>query len=216
MEDIKEVVNEIEKPKKKGSRKPKKIETVDEIIDEVEEDEPVVEKVEKKKSFRELRKELRVKKEEIEVEILNLHCGGTNCRDRSGRLLFDLSKYGDREFITLADLYEVASRNREFFEKHLIAIIDVDSDEYSIEDIIEFVGLNESLQGIEDYDCDYISRILSLKINEFEYLITNASEDLCIAVSSRAVELYKNGNFDSKRKETVLCNRLGREDLFEV
>ena len=36
-----------------------------------------------------------------------------------------------REFISLADLLEVANRNKGFFEKHLIAIIDIDNDSTS-------------------------------------------------------------------------------------
>ena len=198
------------------TRKPKEIEVIDAIVDVEEETIEEVKEVKAKKTYRELRNELRSKKNEIEVEILNLNTGSTTCRDRNGRIVFDLHNQGDREFVVLADIYEVASRYKRFFEKHLIAIIDVDSDEYCIEDIIEYLGLNEIYDEIENYDTDYIMQILKLEPKKFEKFVEGANEDLVRIVSSRAADLFKQGKFDSRLKEKALSERLGREDLFEL
>lgn len=194
----------------------KKIELTDEVVDDDKELEEIKKQEPKKKSQRELRTELRHKKNELEVEILNMNSGGTVCRDRNGRIVFELENYGDREFIMLADLYDVASRHKGFFEKHLISIIDVDSDEYGIEEIIEYLGLNEIYDEIENYDTDYIGHILKLDTKKFTKFIEHSSEDLARITAERAMELFKKGKFDSRLKEKVLVEKLGREDLFEI
>lgn len=208
----KETKSKVKKPKAK-----KVIEKVDAIIeDEVVMEENVEEEVVVKKSYSQLKKELKSKKNDIEVEILSLNTGRTVCRDRNGRILFELDNYGDREFISLEDMYEIASRDKAFFEKHLITIIDIDTDDYSLEEIIEFLNLNEIYNGIENYDTDYIIQILKLDNAKFKSIIETCNEDLVRVISSKAISMFKEGKFDSRIKENVLSERLGKDYLFEI
>ena len=213
---------EIKKITKRNTKKtPKVIETVEAIIDDVIEEEIVeVEETKPRKTLKELRNEFRKKKYDLEVEILNLNSCATSCRSRDGRIIFDFQRSGDREFITLDDALEIASRYKGFFEKHLIAIIDVDcnEDEYDLEDIINYLNLGEIYQdnGIENYDTDYIGQILKMDTKKFKRFIEDADMDLVKSVTNRAVELFRKGKFDSRIKEEILSSRLGREDLFEM
>ena len=205
--------------KKKEVKKAKEIEIIDEITDDVEETEEIeVEEKTPRKTYKELKKEFRSKQYEIEVETLNLNSCATSCRGRDGRLIFEFSKSGDREFVSLADLSEVANRYKGFFEKHLIAIIDIDNDEYDLEDIITYLNLDEIYQEnkIENYDTDYIGQILKMDTRKFTKLVEDANTDLVKTIAGRAVELFKKGKFDSRLKEDALCKRLDREELFEV
>ena len=213
---------EIKKITKRNTKKPPKvIETVETIVD-VEEIEEIVEveEIKPRKTLKELRNEFRKKKYDIEVEILNLNSCATSCRGRDGRIIFDFERSGDREFITLDDALEIASRYKGFFERHLITIIDVDcgEDEYDLEDIINYLNLGEIYQdnGIENYDTDYIAQILKMDTKKFKRLIEDADIELVKSVTNRAVELFRNGKFDSRMKEEILSSRLGREDLFEM
>ena len=209
----------VKKTAVKKAKTPKKIEVVESIIDEVEVEEIVeVEEVVPRKTYKELKKEFRSKQYEIEVEILNLNSCATSCRGRDGRLIFKFNRSGDREFISLADLLEVANRHKGFFEKHLIAIIDIDSDEYELEDIITYLNLDEIYQEneIENYDTDYVGQILKMDTKKFKRLVEDADIKLVKTIAGRAVELFRNGKFDSRIKEEALCARLNREDLFEM
>ena len=210
---------EVKIVKKTRNRKPKKVEVVEAIVDDVKVEETVeVEEVTPRKTYRELKKEFKSKQHEIEVEVLNLNSCATSCRGRDGRLIFKFNKSGDREFISLADLLEVANRHKGFFEKHLIAIIDIDNDEYELEDIITYLNLDEIYQEneIENYDTDYIGQILKMDAKKFKRLVEDANTNLVKTIASRAVELFKNGKFDSRIKEEAICKRLNREDLFEM
>lgn len=210
---------EVKVVKRTRTRKPKTVEVVEAIVDDVKVEETVeVEEVVPRKTYRELKKEFKSKQYEIEVEILNLNSCATSCRGRDGRLIFKFNKSGDREFISLADLLEVANRHKSFFEKHWIAIIDIDNDEYDLEDIITYLNLDEIYQEneIENYDTDYIGQILKMDTKKFKRLVEDADIKLVKTIAGRAVELFRNGKFDSRIKEEVLCARLNREDLFEM
>ena len=210
---------EVKVVKRTRTRKPKTVEVVEAIVDDVKVEETVeVEEVVPRKTYRELKKEFKSKQYEIEVEILNLNSCATSCRGRDGRLIFKFNRSGDREFISLADLLEVANRHKGFFEKHLIAIIDIDSDEYELEDIITYLNLDEIYQEneIENYDTDYVGQILKMDTKKFKRLVEDADIKLVKTIAGRAVELFRNGKFDSRIKEEVLCARLNREDLFEM
>ena len=210
---------EVKVVKRTRTRKPKTVEVVEAIVDDVKVEEVVeVEEVTPRKTYIELKKEFKSKQYEIEVEVLNLNSCGTSCRGRDGRLIFKFNKSGDREFISLADLTEVANRYKGFFKKHLIAIIDIDSDDYELEDIITYLNLDEIYQEneIENYDTDYISQMLKMDAKRFKRLVEDAEIDLVKTIANRAIELFRNGKFDSRIKEEALCTRLNREDLFEI
>ncbi|NJJ37490.1 hypothetical protein GSQ51_19715, partial [Clostridioides difficile] len=85
-----------------------------------------------KKTYKQLRNELRKLKDEIEVEIMNLDTGTVLYRDRDERLVFEMNKVGEKTFIILSDLYEISNKHRGYFENYLITIVDVDSDDYTV------------------------------------------------------------------------------------
>ena len=72
----------------------------------------------------------------------------------------------------------------------MIAIIDVDSDEYDLEDIITYLNLDEIYQEnkIENYDTDYIGQILKMDTRKFTKLVEDANTDLVKTIAGRAVE----------------------------
>ena len=178
--------------------------------------EKVVEEVVERKTYRQLRNELRNLKGHIEVEIVNLNSGETYYRDRDGREVFRLSKPSDKEYILLADVYDIAYRHSGYFTDHVIAITDVVSDEYDLEDILEYLNLKEIYNDIEKYDTDYIDYILNkLDINKFERVVNSCDTKLVNSLAARAVKLYRERKFDSRLKEEIIAKRLNRYSLFE-
>ena len=201
-------IKEVKKATKKAA-KPKKVEEVKKV------DEPKVEEVVERKTYRQLRNELRTLKDHIEVEIVNLNAGETYYRDKDGREVFRLTKPSDKEYILLADVYDMANRHLKYFSDHIIAITDVVSDEYDLEDILEYLNLKEIYNEIERYDTDYIDHILNkLDINKFERIVESCDEKLVNSLSARAVKLYSERKFDSRLKDEILAKRLNRDSLF--
>ena len=212
MTEIKEV------KKKKATTKPKttKPKTTKVVKEVVEVEEIIVEPVKVRKNYRQLRSELVDLKNRIEVEIVNLNSGETYYRDKDGREVFRLSKPSDKEYILLADVYDIANRHSGYFTDHVIAITDVVSDEYDLEDILEYLNLKEIYNDIERYDTDYVDYILNkLDINKFERVVNSCDTKLVNSLAARAVKLYRERKFDSRLKEEIIAKRLNRHSLFE-
>ena len=169
-----------------------------------------------RKNYRQLRTELLDLRDVIEVEIVNLNAGETFYRDNSGREIFRLTKPSDKEYVLLADVYDMANRHKGYFSNHLIAITDVVSSEYDLEDILTYLNLEDLYDNIEKYDTDYVGYILNkLDINKFERVVETADIKLINSLANRAVKLYKEKKFDSRLKEDILAKRLNRNSLFE-
>lgn len=167
-------------------------------------------------SLRELRQELK-KRKSLEVDIMSLSTGEIFYECPKTRYKFNLNKLGAKESIELDILTTLANRNRGFFEGHLITIVDFEDDEFTVDDIVEYLGLRDIYAGIENTDVDYINDILELDNNEFEEFIQKqASPALIERLAERAIYLYSRGKLDSHTKRRVLSKKLGLEDIFDV
>lgn len=169
-----------------------------------------------KMSLRELRQELK-KRKSLEVEIMSLSTGEIIYECPKTRYKFNLSKVGARESLELDVLTTLVNRSRGFFENHLITIVDFEDDEFTVEDLITYLGLQDIYTDIENTDVDYIAEILKLDNDEFEKVINKKGNELLVRkVAERAVYLYGQGEFDSHNKQRALSKRIGINDLFDV
>ncbi|EGT4199044.1 TPA: hypothetical protein KQE61_003879 [Clostridioides difficile] len=194
------------------------VKTKKEVSNEIEQinENKILQKKSSRKTYKQLRSELRKLKDEIEVEIMNLDTGTVLYRDRDERLIFEMNKAGEKTFILLSDLYEISNKHRGYFENYLITIIDVDSDDYTVEDILEYLNLKDMYEYLDEYDLDYINHILlKLDNDKFVNLVEKANYGLIECLGSRVIELYKKGKFDSHYKERLIATRLGLQSLFE-
>ncbi|MGL5648619.1 MAG: hypothetical protein ACRDDY_12285 [Clostridium sp.] len=169
-----------------------------------------------KRSLRDLRQGLKAKKS-LEVEIMSLSTGEIFYECPKTRYKFNLAKLGSKESIELDILVTLANRYRGFFESHLITIVDFEDDEYSVEDLKEYLGIKDIYTGIENTDVDYVAEILDMDNYNFEkFISTDASPMLVSKVAERAIYLYMKGKFDSHSKRRILSKALGLEDIFDV
>lgn len=168
------------------------------------------------RSLRELRQELK-KRKSLEVEIMNLSTGEVFYECPKTRYKFNLNKVGAKESVELDILTTLVNRSRGFFENHLITIVDFEDDEFTVEDLLEYLGLKDIYNGIENTDIDYINEILEKDVYDFEKFIdTLASPVLIERIAERAILLYSKGKFDSHTKRRILSKKLGLEDIFDV
>lgn len=172
--------------------------------------------LEEKRSLKELRQELK-KRKSLEVEIMSLSTGTIVYECPKTRYKFALSKVGARESLELDVLTTLVNRSRDFFENHLITIVDFEDEDFTVEDLITYLGLQDIYTDIENTDVDYIANILNLDNNEFERIINReGNNSLVEKVAERAVYLYKQKKFDSHTKQRILSKRMNIDDLFDV
>lgn len=176
------------------------------------------EKIAKKATQRDIRNELKKKKLEIEVEVMNLTNGEVFYTPNSNEVpYFELNGIGDKEFVELDKLYKVASKHKAYFKNHCITIVDLDDMDYTVDDILDFLGIKNLYDNIENYDSDYIDYILNeLDFDEFEDVVNNNSIELAQRLTERAVHLHKNDELDSSNKKKFLANKVNMPDLFNL
>lgn len=169
------------------------------------------EKVEVKKTKRQIVAELNKVKKDIDVEIMNVSSGSVSYFNKLGYSIFDL-RPTETAIVSLEDMFEV-SKSRGYFRNNLIIITDVYSEEYSLDDIFMFLKLD---QINADINYDLIGEILEYDDNEFERVVNKKSKDFVKNIACRAI--YSNNREDidyelSRRKERVLCEKLGLDQL---
>lgn len=174
-----------------------------------------------KLSLRELRQGLKAKKSE-EVTLLNLTNGEVGYECPKTGYSVRLRGIGSKVNLELESLMTMANQHKGLFAKHKIAIHDFDCDEYSIEDLIRFLNLEDIYEPIEklglEISEDYIADLLEIDNEVFKNFINdkNTSTRLVERIADRVVYLYMTDKFDASIKRQFLEERLGYDDLFDV
>ncbi len=174
--------------------------------------------VETKKTKRQINMELRKKQDEIYVEICNMSFMSVIYMNKNEETYFDLYPNEYTE-LPLSELYEVATKNKSYFKDYMLAITDVLSDEYTIDNIIDYLGITSIYNSEENQFAMQIDSILNLSDDVFEREIEGRSNKFIRNLACKAILLTKSEESDyelSRKKERVLCRKLGREQLIDI
>lgn len=177
---------------------------------------------EDRRNRRELIKELKNKREYISVEITNIsYARCYYIEEQTNFKYFDL-KTGESAIIDLVELQEVVNKCRFMFSEHYLLVTDVILGEevnkkYTIDDILNFVGLMDIYVDLEDHTIDYIEEIIyEYDTKEFERMIDKADKSLLLSIAGRMLSDYKNDPYEVDRsKIDIISSKLGIRDLFE-
>lgn len=131
-----------------------------------------------------------------------------------------LDEYGDTESVTIDVLQTMKSKAKDFLRKYWIIIEDVyvpNSDvEVTVEDVYGYLGLSNVYANIKDFNSDYLDNILLKdRIEKFEERLQNMDKKLVTQLTSRAVELYQQGEFTNSGKMLILEDLTDNEYLFK-
>lgn len=187
--------------------------TVKKVKEEVKNEEVVVAEVVRTKA--DIRKDLRKRARDIEVEVLNMTNGEFFYKCRKTKEELNLMERGNSDIVTLDFLLNMKNQHRALLERLDLVIIDV-YDDFELSDILEYLGLSKIYED-EKYDVDYIEdAINNMDSEEFSNLVQNANIGLVVKIAERGIQLAKEGGFDSFFKRSCVAKRLGKEDIFDI
>ena len=187
--------------------------TTKKVKEEVKNEEVVVADATKTKS--DIRKDLRKRARDIEVEVLNMTNGEFFYKCRKTKEELNLMERGNSDIVTLDFLLNMKNQHRALLERLDLVIIDV-YDDFELSDILEYLGLSKIYED-EKYDVDYIEDAINdMDSEEFSNLVQNASIGLVVKIAERGIQLAKEGGFDSFFKRSCVAKRLGKEDIFDI
>ena len=201
---------------KKATTKSTKAKTTNKVTEDVME--KVEEKIEKKKTKRQINMELKKNQDEIYVQICNMSFMSVVYTNKNEEVYFDLlpNVYTD---ISLAELWEVANKCKFFFKDYMIIVTDVLSDEYTIDNVVDYVGISSIYNSEESQLTAKAEELLNLPDDRFERKIQNRKESFLRNLACKAIMMTKSEENDfelSRRKEKILCDLLGREQLLDI
>lgn len=187
--------------------------TVKKEKEEVKNEEVVVAEVVRTKA--DIRKDLRKRARDIEVEVLNMTNGEFFYKCRKTKEELNLMERGNSDIVTLDFLLNMKNQHRTLLERLDLVIIDV-YDDFDLSDILEYLGLSKIYED-EKYDVDYIEDAINdMDSEEFSNLVQNASIGLVVKIAERGIQLAKEGGFDSYFKRSCVAKRLGKDDIFDI
>ena len=187
--------------------------TAKKVKEEVRNKEVVVAEVVRTKA--DIRKDIRKRARDIEVEVLNMTNGEFFYKCRKTKEELNLMERGNSDIVTLDFLLNMKNQHRALLERLDLVIIDV-YDDFELSDILEYLGLSKIYED-EKYDVDYIEDAINdMDSEEFSNLVQNASIGLVVKIAERGIQLAKEGGFDSFFKRSCVAKRLGKEDIFDI
>ena len=187
--------------------------TVKKEKEEVKNEEVVVAEIVKTKA--DIRKDLRKRARDIEVEVLNMTNGEFFYKCRKTKEELNLMERGNSDIVTLDFLLNMKNQHRTLLERLDLVIIDV-YDDFDLSDILEYLGLSKIYED-EKYDVDYIEDAINdMDSEEFSNLVQNANIGLVVKIAERGIQLAKEGGFDSYFKRSCVAKRLGKDDIFDI
>ena len=179
-------------------------------------------KTAKRNTRRDLIRELKNKRNDIDVEITNI--SAVRCKyveEKTKYKYFDL-QMGDKEILTLADLQEVVNRCRFMFEDHYLLITDVimvdedDDKKYTIDDLLVYLGLMDIYVDIDNHQIDYIEELIyDSEIKDFKNVISRSDRPLLVSIAGRMLSVFKKDPDEIDRnKIEIISSKLNLGDIF--
>ena len=151
---------------------------------------------------------------DVECVVMSLCNGELVYRDRRTSRLFEFPELGDSEIMTIEELSTMKNLARKFFKNSYITVVDVLDDEYTLEDIYEYLQIKTNTEILCAEDMDDI--ILDMDIDDFRTILQNRKEGgLRQRIVERAMKLYEDGEFNDYSKMKIIKDVTKLDYLFE-
>lgn len=151
---------------------------------------------------------------DVECVVMSLCNGELVYRDRRTSRLFEFPELGDSEIMTIEELSTMKNLARKFFKNSYITVVDVLDDEYTLEDIYEYLQIKTNTEILCAEDMDDI--ILDMDVNDFRTILQNRKEGgLRQRIVERAMKLYEDGEFNDYSKMKIIKDVTKLDYLFE-
>ena len=161
-----------------------------------------------------IKNELKKKSKEIEVEVMNITDGSIYYREKEGNEL-DIEYTGDTDVVSLKFLENIKTR-RDMLEKLYVSICDVYDEDYTVEDIVSYLGLTDLYSKIQ-LNLEGVDEVLeNSSIEEFESLLKESNNVMVARLCERAAKLAKENRFDSNYKRMMLEEITGNQYIFRA
>ena len=129
--------------------------------------------------------------------------------------LYVLNNFGDEDYMTFEEVLGMKNMDRKFLDEYWLILTDVPNGEYTIEEIIEALGLEYLYNGDNDVMLDLDGFIFS-KLESFKKKFSKLSANTKTNVIRRTKHLYNKGEIKDIDLLKYLSDYMGDRTLFEI
>lgn len=136
---------------------------------------------------------------------------------------FDLPNWGDEEYITVGELRTMVNSSRKLFESFTVLIVEILDDEYTLEDLLVYLGLDDKYEQYfklipnqrdkQASVADIRTFIEKSNAERFEQVLEGMDGKLRATIIQTALLLFKTGDFSDYKKMQVI-RKLTHDDIF--
>lgn len=121
-------------------------------------------------------------------------------------------KYGDMEYLTFEELKSMKSEASGLLENYILIPIDVNSDDYTIDDVLKILRIEDlyTEEMLIDGNIDYV--LNNTKLNVFKSIVQDSSKRYLRMILDRALELAKTEQLNDLSKMSYLEDVVGNTD----
>lgn len=162
---------------------------------------------------------------DFEISIINNQRGGFYYASPNGDFIIDMEDYGDEDYVTFGDLKSLMSRNRKLLTDLHIVINDVIGDDYTLEEVISSLKLDDSYNELLSLSEEKLSEADYIDIEKIEEFVVEAGSEqiakilgnkkskLRYTLAETCVELYRQEELTDYNKMKVVAEKLGHKDI---
>lgn len=162
---------------------------------------------------------------DFEISITNNLYGGFYYSSPNGDFIIDMENHGDEDYVTFGDLKSLMSRNRKFLIDLNLVINDVVGDEYTLEEVIKSLKIEDSYNELLSLDEQKLSEVEYIDIDMIKdfvkeaeperiaKILENKKSKLRYCIAETCTELYKNGELTDYNIMKHVAEKLGHDDV---
>lgn len=165
---------------------------------------------------------MKIKKidKDLEVVIANNTTGGFFYKSPDNTLIIDLDEKGDEDYVTFGQLKTMMSRNRKILKDLTILLVDVTDDEFTLEDVIKALRLNDEYSELKsiakdgEYDTETIHDfVIESETDRLVKILESKNSKLKHRIFEAAVVAYRSGELSDFNKMQAIARAMGHKDF---
>ncbi|KDN90452.1 hypothetical protein JR311_19920 (plasmid) [Bacillus velezensis] len=150
---------------------------------------------------------------DVEVVIVSNTIGNFYYENPRMNMAIDLEHINDEEYVTVGDLRTILNSNRKILEGFSILITEVLSDEYTLDDVLVFLGLRDKYDDFYSLTrkSDKVAEVKDIKdfltkapLSSFEKTMEKISSKLRERVIETAITMFKLKEFGDYNKMRII------------
>ena len=127
----------------------------------------------------------------------------------------DIRTGGDTDIVTVEELQEIKNKSKSMFAKFYLVPVDVIDEEITLEEVVVYLGL-DTIYNKDNLNMEeYMDNVINSTPEQFLRYMETLNQNVIESIAEKIADMYMNDEFDSSRKQQMLCDRLNNQYFFE-